>query len=98
MRTQPQSQQEYVKIPRLNVIITEEQEQALQALLPWGQRGNVMRALVDSLISLLQNADNRPRLLAMILSKQINIASKTMEQTDGHYRNAETYVPSTHAE
>ena len=40
--------------PRLNVEITEEQDKALQDLIPWGMKHHLFSAIIDEVIEVLK--------------------------------------------
>lgn len=59
--------------PRLNVEISQDQFNALQQLIPHGLKNHMIRAILDCLINVLQNAPDRPRAMALILEKSLDI-------------------------
>jgi hypothetical protein len=41
-------------MPRLNVEITEEQDEALRKLIPWGMKHHLFSAIIDELIEVIK--------------------------------------------
>ena len=66
--------------PRLSVEITKEQYLKLQNLIPWGVKGALFSALIDSTIELLEREGEV--VIAAILSKQLK-AKDILERTNG---------------
>ncbi|MDI6785083.1 MAG: hypothetical protein QMD92_00080 [bacterium] len=59
--------------PRLNVEITEKQDEALRRLIPWGLKHHLFSAIVDELIELLN--EHGELAITMITCKKIKFLS-----------------------
>jgi len=57
--------------PRLSIQISEEQNQALWRLIPWGVKNELFRVIVDDLIDLLE--DHGEQVLVAILAKKLRL-------------------------
>ena len=67
--------------PRLSIEITKEQYNALQRLIPWGMKGQLFSALVDSMIKLLE--DKGEIVIAAIITKKLKVENLlNMEDPD----------------
>ncbi len=58
--------------PRLSIELTEEQNQELIRLIPWGAKNPLFSAIVDDVIELLQK--NGPIIIAMVLTKKLRVS------------------------
>lgn len=67
--------------PRLSIEITEEQNKALQELIPWGLKNQLFSTIIDQLIPLLRRRG--PDVIAMIITDHINVAQLLREDKDG---------------
>ena len=72
--------------PRLSINIDDEQYKKLQALIPWGVKGQVFQIIIDDLIKLLET--HGTEVLGAILHKKVSLEDysslvKKEESKDG---------------
>ena len=65
--------------PRLSVEIERHQFDALQRLIPYGLKKQIFGAIVDDLISMLENSPKREAVFAAIISKMVNVPERTLQ-------------------
>jgi hypothetical protein len=64
-------------VPRLNVELTEEQDEKINKLLPWGVRKAVVHRVLDALFALLEK--DSPTVVGAILSAGVDIKLEVKE-------------------
>jgi len=70
--------------PRLSVEITEAQDDALKRLIPYALKSPLVRAMLDTLIRLLEkNHETRHNIITFIISGELDIAKATLSQVVG---------------
>jgi len=57
--------------PRLSIEITEDQASALSRLIPWGAKNELFRAIIEDVISLLE--EHGAIIIAAILTKRLKV-------------------------
>ena len=72
--------------PRLSIEITEDQASALSRLIPWGTKNELFRAIIEDVISLLE--EHGPIIIAAILTKRLKVGDldSMKEALDGDNR------------
>jgi hypothetical protein len=58
--------------PRLSIEISEQQNQDLIRLIPWGAKNPLFSAIVDDVIELLKN--HGPMIIAMVLTRKLRVS------------------------
>ena len=58
---------------RLSIDITEEQDERLKKLLPWGMKTLIFRAVVDDLIETLEKSEDKNSAVGAIIGRHISV-------------------------
>ena len=65
-------------MPRLSIVLTDEQLKRMDKFLPWGTKQPIMIALIDNLCDSLE--EHGPKLLGLIINKDFNSITKEVRR------------------
>ena len=67
-------------MPRLSIVLTNEQLKRMDKHLPWGTKQPIMVAVIEQLCETLE--EHGPKLLGLILSKEFNLITKEVRRPE----------------